>query len=430
VKSIAAGLAICLLALAIPCGFAQAARATGAGSFGLLVETDSFTVADLGVLYYPRTSLAVGSGLYLGWSNQNDPQVDTQLVISPFLQYHFLTREALTLYGGGFVDLDWQRSAIAAADSSLSAVELRLGAMAGLEWYPVELVSLGVRYRGYLRVHWDVSSSAGTSTSTSDTYFFLAPYPEFVLTFPLPPASSTAAEPAAEGELRPAVAQAPPASGPRETNEERELRRLRRRIDEQAYLEWLIASGLELREPEAPVRERIEILRSYLHRLDSVVARGSAIDAAASYCPAYSYGVELSGQPWQEGEGWFAGATFSYSYQFNNWVSAGLSLHNALTITQERRYDSFGSLISDDMRASFSVWIAPLLIVGDKTRSLAGLLAAGIGLTGDYGVIPFRLGLYFRNIYLGYSGEFSPSQPMLYSAVEAGYSLFLGSRRN
>jgi len=425
-----AGLAACVLLLAASSSFAQATAATSAGSFGLLVETDSFTVADLGVLYYPLRNLAVGSGLYLGWSNQDDPQIDTQLVLSPFVQYHFLTREALTLYGGGFIDLDWQRSAIAAADSSLSAVELRLGAMAGLEWYPLEVVSLGVRYRGYLRVHWDVSSSLGTSSSTSDTYFFLAPYPEFVLAFHLPPASGVAAAGAAEGDGSPVVVQAPPASSHGETKEERELRRLRRRIDEQAYLEWLIASGLEVREPAAPVQERIEILNRYLHRLDSRETRGSAIDAAASWCPAYSYATEVNGQPLEDGEGWFAGATFSYSYQFNNWISAGFSLHNALTMTQERRYDPFGSLQSDSPKASFSVWLAPLLIVGDKTRSLAGLVAAGFGLTREYGVIPFRLGLYYRNIYLGYSGEYNPSQSMLCSAIEAGYSLFLGRRRS
>ena len=416
--------------LCAPCGFAQAPAATSAGSFGLLVETDSFTVADLGVLYYPLKNLAVGSGLYLGWSNQNDPQIDTQFVLSPFVQYHFLTREALTLYGGGFIDLDWQRSAIASADSSASAVELRLGAMAGLEWYPVEVVSLGVRYRGYLRVHWDVSSSMGTSTSTSDTYFFLAPYPEFVLAFHLPPASSAASEAAVESDAQPVDVQSPPASGPRETKEERELRRLRRRIDEQAYLEWLIQSGLEAREPTAPVLERIEILTRYLHRLDSRETRGSAIDAAASWCPAYSYSTEGGGQPFEVGTGWFAGATFSYSYQFNNWISLGLSLHNAFTLTDYQRYDAGGSPQESGSKGSFSVWLAPLLIVGDKTRSLAGLLAAGLGLTNEYGVIPFRLGLYYRNIYLGYSGEYNPSQTMLFSAIEAGYSLLLGRRRN
>ena len=456
VKNTVAGLAVCILVLAAPCGFAQAPAATSAGSFGLLVETDSFTVADLGVLYYPLKNLAVGSGLYLGWSNQNDPQIDTQFVLSPFVQYHFLTREALTLYGGGFIDLDWQRSAIASADSSASAVELRLGAMAGLEWYPVEVVSLGVRYRGYLRVHWDVSSSMGTSTSTSDTYFFLAPYPEFVLTFHLPPrayaaataptaqpSGETAAEPQvlsveeepaqpAEGET--AAQQEPPPEGEAGLPVEEHATATQESVDGNIEAELAPTANTQapvVVESEKPLAPRLpQRERDGQAGKGSSRTRGNAFDITASYCPLYRASISDS-MGSAEAAGWFAGATLSYSYQFNNWISAGFSLHNAFLNEVGDQHDTAGGWIGGWYYYAFSAWLGPSLIIGDKTQSFAGLLGAGAGFTNIMGLyIPVRLGLYYRNFYLGCLGEYHLSRPArLAIAVEAGYSFFFETRR-
>jgi hypothetical protein len=174
------------------------------------------------------------------------------------------------------------------------------------------------------------------------------------------------------------------------------LDRMQRRMRADRYASWLKTHGFAEYERVAAIEEKMAFLEEYLYQTNT---RGHAVDFALAFS-------RLNGRS-------LAGATAAWIFQFNSHLSAGVSANFSMLL-QPAGFGSAG--------------VGPLLVFGDKVDSFAVLVSAGFG--GASGpMFPVRCGLYFRNFYLGYAGQFPLGDGDIASGLEAGYSLFLGERR-
>ncbi len=174
-----------VLLLGAAVAFAQGTPVTGKGTWGLFVETSNLSVNDVGAKYFINDKLAIGSGLYFNLTDPNGPTSSARLILSPLVEYHFLQKGPFSLSGGGFLNWDSTTDSNSAIDQKITNANFRLGGMVGVDWYAWNSVSLGARYRAYMRLLRTTTDNAGTVSSTSDTYFYLSPDVDFILTFHL-----------------------------------------------------------------------------------------------------------------------------------------------------------------------------------------------------------------------------------------------------
>jgi len=205
---------------------------------------------------------------------------------------------------------------------------------------------------------------------------------------------------------------------------EAELRRLRKRVDPDRYSLWLSEKDFAEYESNAGVEEKIEFIEEYMRQANS---RGHAVDMAIQYRP-YSVRESQEYGRYDKMTGRSLGLSLAWSYQFNNWFSAGVNGSIAQQKHIEQFYDTDDTLLTEEEVVEFSFFLGPLFIIGDKTGSLALLISSGA--FGGIGPLPLRLGIYFRNFYIGYFGSMSLEDGYAVHGAEIGYSLFLGRRRS
>lgn len=199
----------------------------------------------------------------------------------------------------------------------------------------------------------------------------------------------------------------------------KKITRLRRRVGAEDYSLWLRANRFADYEQGAVIEEKIAFLEEYLHQANS---RGHAFDLAVSY----SFYQLQEPLVYRYSEGQIFGITASWSFQFNSRFSTGINLYFGYLSGLDQGADS-----SIYRQETFDLWGGPLFIFGDKVDSFALLLALGIGGWQNDIIFPIRCGLYYRNLYLGYVGQYwAVTYGRLVHGAEAGYSLFLGRRRS
>jgi hypothetical protein len=177
---------------------------------------------------------------------------------------------------------------------------------------------------------------------------------------------------------------------------EQQLERMKRRIKGEQYARWLKVNGFTDYERSAALEEKMAFLEEFLYQTNT---RGHAVDLALA---GGRYGNRI-----------LTGITAAWSFQFNSFISAGVSAN--------------ASMLMDPVVFG-SAWLGPILVFGDKVDSFAILVSTGFG-GSDGPMFPIRCGLYFRNLYLGYSGQLPMGSAKTFTGIEAGYSLFFGERR-
>jgi hypothetical protein len=158
---------------------------------------------------------------------------------------------------------------------------------------------------------------------------------------------------------------------------------------------------------------------------DMAIARsGNSIEVLLSGSPPTEFTYQWVPDTYYSGTNWFAGLTFGYSHQFDEGLSLGICLHNSFMYEYEETYN-FGVYAYHEYYYSFAVWLAPVMILGDKTGPMAVLYSMGFGIANGDGVVPIRVGFYSRNWYLGFNWLWFPGRSTFSPVIETGYSFFL-----
>jgi len=227
------------------------------------------------------------------------------------------------------------------------------------------------------------------------------------------------------------VSSVPAIAAMQEKRYEEEFYRKTEAIDRELYQRWLRENDLVDSEASSSYSARLEILDEFLTQSRT---RGNAVEAmVAAAFPFVLRQDRLDIAPGyiSTEQGWGVGGTIAWSYQVDSRYSLGVNLSVIPVFLERKEYDDLGAVYQESGFWSVIAWLGPFIIYGDKATSFAGQFSTGLGASSGL-LLPIRLGMYYRNFYVGYLGLIPITDNDygdMISGIEAGYSIFFGTKR-